>query len=244
MTRLERCLVALILAVALLALGLAISEWVPQSAATPAPARTTSPSPSKAAQAQPAPVALMPGALRIPETFEDTLLRESQRVFGLAAPIAALAAQLHQESGWRPDARSPYALGLAQFTPGTASDMARRYPNELSPAAPLDPRWAIRAQVHYMRDLRAQASKFAADGCEAYAFTLSGYNGGSGWWPRDRKLAKAAGADDTRWWANVERHTSRSAAARRENRDYPVRILRTLQPRYAAGGAPGARVCA
>lgn len=246
MDRATRTALICIAAGLLALLGSAAWLWQISAPNTPAPMGEPVAQPTPALPQAPAVRAqrAQVGALRIPEAFEDVLIREAQRQFGLAAPVAALAAQLHQESAWRPDARSPYAIGLAQFTPGTAGDMAKRYPSELAPAAPLDPRWSIRAQVFYMRDLNRQAGRFAADACESWAFALSGYNGGSGWWPRDRKLAAAAGRDDTRWWDHVEHHTNRSAAARKENREYPVRILRTLQPRYAAGGAPGQWVCA
>lgn len=249
--RVDHRMIALTLVISFIALVLVLRPDQPDS--PPASTRAVpDPAPQRAAALPVAPgnAGRQPAAnsnssaLRIPAAYEDTLIREAQRQFGLSAPIAALAAQLHQESSWRPDARSPYAAGLAQFTPGTAGDMAKRYPSELAPAAPLDPRWAIRAQVFYMRDLDRQAKRFAADACESWAFALSGYNGGSGWWPRDRKLAAEAGRDDARWWDHVEHHTSRSAGARKENREYVPRILRTLQPRYAASGAPGARVCA
>lgn len=38
--------------------------------------------------------------------YKLTLLREAHSQWGLNAPVAALAAQVHQESGWRPDAVS------------------------------------------------------------------------------------------------------------------------------------------
>ena len=53
--------------------------------------------------------------------YKLTLLREAHSQWGLDAPVAAFAAQVHQESGWRADAVSRVgARGLAQFMPATA----------------------------------------------------------------------------------------------------------------------------
>jgi hypothetical protein len=58
-------------------------------------------------------------------TYRAQLTREARAAWGLEAPVAFFAAQVHQESGWREDARSPVgALGLAQFMPGTAAWIA------------------------------------------------------------------------------------------------------------------------
>jgi hypothetical protein len=49
------------------------------------------------------------------------LIREARAQWGMDAPIATMAAQIHQESTWRDDAVSPAgAQGLAQFMPSTA----------------------------------------------------------------------------------------------------------------------------
>lgn len=161
--------------------------------------------------------------------------------FGLDAPVARLAAQLHQESGWRAKAKSPYAQGLAQFTPATAEWIAQAYP-VLAPADPWDPVWSIRAQAIYMRHLLRGISGAATE-CDQWAFALSAYNGGPGWVARDRRLASAKGADASRWWANTELHSSRAAWAFKENRGYPRRILLRLEPAYIAAGWPGSAAC-
>ena len=50
------------------------------------------------------------------------LTRAAHAQWGLDAPIAALAAQIHQESHWKSNAVSRVgAIGMAQFMPGTAS---------------------------------------------------------------------------------------------------------------------------
>ncbi|MGH7948035.1 MAG: transglycosylase SLT domain-containing protein, partial [Candidatus Binataceae bacterium] len=73
------------------------------------------------------------------------LTTNARAVWGLSAPIATFAAQVHQESGWHEDARSPFAGGLAQFTPDTAQWISRRYNDELREADPFNPSWALRA---------------------------------------------------------------------------------------------------
>lgn len=158
------------------------------------------------------------------------------------APVPLFAAQIHQESGWRVDARSPYAGGLAQFTAGTAADMARWYP-ELGPADAYDPRWALRALVRYDHRLYTSIADTASD-CDRWAMTLSAYNGGPGWLTRDRALCRhVSGCDPSRWWGQVAGQTQRAAWARAENRAYPDRIVHRWQPLYLAAGWTGPAVC-
>lgn len=162
--------------------------------------------------------------------------------FGLDAPTALFAAQIHQESRWEPEAASAYAHGLTQFTPATAAWIATLYPTELAPADPWDPAWAVRAQMRYMRDLVRQFAD-GATRCDDWAFALAAYNGGPGWVRRDQRQAVAAGAPRSVWFDSVELHTQRGAAARKENRGYVRRILLTLEARYIAAGWPGAATC-
>lgn len=182
------------------------------------------------------------GLPREAELHRRTLTREAQMQWGLDAPVARLAAQVHQESAWRGDARSAYAAGLAQFTPDTAGWIARVYPRALGNPAPYSPKWALRALVVYDRHLYDRLDDTATD-CDRWAMTLSAYNGGLGWVQRDRRMAVAHGADPARWWGNVEHHTSRVPWARDENRGYPRRILLDLEPRYLRAGWPGEAVC-
>ncbi|HCE7275446.1 TPA: transglycosylase SLT domain-containing protein, partial [Pseudomonas aeruginosa] len=85
---------------------------------------------------------------RIPtaaEQYRRTLVRSAHAGWGLSAPIATFAAQVHQESRWRADARSPVgAQGLAQFMPGTAEWIAGLYPAVLGTNQPFNPGWALR----------------------------------------------------------------------------------------------------
>jgi len=49
------------------------------------------------------------GLPREAELHRRVLTREAQAQWGLQAPVARFAGQIHQESGWRADARSAYA---------------------------------------------------------------------------------------------------------------------------------------
>ena len=167
--------------------------------------------------------------------YQRDLIRQARQVWGINAPVATFAAQIHQESRWRSDAVSQVgALGMAQFMPATARWISGAYP-ALAEGQPTHPVWAMRALVTYDRHLWERIQ--AAGQCERMAMVLSGYNGGLGWVWRDQKLAAARGADPSRWFDQVERfNAGRSAAAIRENRGYPRLILRTHEPRYVAAG--------
>ncbi|HAU2961038.1 TPA: transglycosylase SLT domain-containing protein, partial [Salmonella enterica subsp. diarizonae] len=134
--------------------------------------------------------------------YRSDVIRSARVDWGLNAPVADFAAQLHQESGWNPAARSPVgAQGLAQFMPSTADWIAGVFP-ALSSREPYNPGWAIRALVSYDRWLWQRV--VVPDGCERMAMTLSAYNGGLGWVNRDRRLARTRGLDDARWFGAVE----------------------------------------
>jgi len=181
--------------------------------------------------------------VRIPPasaTYRIRLEREAGALFGLKAPIARFAGQIHTESGWEPEAESPYAQGLSQFTPATARWLPDVCPSVGEPD-PWDPNWSIRAMVCYDHYLWSRAP--GATACDRWAFALSAYNGGEGWTRRDRTLASAKGADSARWFGHVELHTSRARWARDENRAYVRRILLVLEPAYIAAGWPGVAVC-
>lgn len=163
------------------------------------------------------------------------LTRNARAVWGLDAPVATFAGQVHQESRWRPEAVSPVgAQGIAQFMPATADWIGAAYP-ALANQQPFNPGWGLRALVTYDRHLWERIK--AATPCDRMAMTLSAYNGGLGWVWRDQKLAAAQGADSARWFDQVEQfNAGRHAAAFRENRGYPRLILLTFEPRYNAAG--------
>lgn len=185
--------------------------------------------------------------VRIPEAsalYRMKLQREVARNFGLDAPVARLAAQIHQESGWRVDARSPFANGLTQFTPATAKWLPEVCPAVGEPD-PWDPDWSLRAIACYDAWLHKRVVRLPGTAlmpCSRWAFTLRAYNGGEGWLLRERRKAAAAGVNGNNWRA-MEPFRVRAGGAHRENIGYPRRILLRLEPAYVAAGWPGGALC-
>ena len=177
-------------------------------------------------------------ALDIPREalpYQAQLIREVRFQWGMDGPVAAMAGQLHQESGFRADARSPYALGIAQFTPGTAAWLAGLR-TSLGPAAPLDPTWSIRAMVTYDK-LLYDGVRIANTPCDRYLLSLSSYNGGDGW-----RISRQARSEDPGNWAVTSKiNPGISAANQRQNASYPFLIIYKLQPVYKSWG--GIMVC-
>lgn len=195
-------------------------------AALTAPATTplTTPAPASAA--------IPRDALR----HQLTLKREAMQAWGLGAPVATFAAQVHQESRWRADATSPVgAQGMAQFMPATARWISG-IDGQLATGDTRNPTWALRALVVYDKWLWDRIK--AVDDCNRMAMTLSAYNGGLGWVYRDQALASGKGLDRQVWWQSVETvNAGRSQAAWTENRHYPRAIIHQHQPLYARWGA-------
>ncbi|MBL8260915.1 MAG: transglycosylase SLT domain-containing protein [Xanthomonadaceae bacterium] len=187
--------------------------------------------------------------VRVPEhavTYRLRIEREAARNFGLDgdAVVARMAAQIHQESGWRANAASPYAYGLTQFTPATARWLPTVCPEVGEPDV-WDASWAIRAQSCYMAWLHRRVGRIGVqpiDDCTRWNFALRGYNGGEGWLTRERRLALNAGANPNAW-REVEGFRSRAGWAHKENTHYPRVILLRLEPAYIAAGWPGDQVC-
>jgi soluble lytic murein transglycosylase-like protein len=170
--------------------------------------------------------------------YRADLVRSARLAFGLDAPVAVMAAQVHQESGWRPDARSPYAHGLAQFTPATADWIGGLDPM-LAGADTGNPVWALRALARYDRWLHDRVPD-TGNACDRWWATLRAYNGGLGHWRNEARLAAPEsdrGAIDARC-GQATRHRSHC----RENLAYPRLILARWQPLYVSWG-PGV-VCA
>ena len=177
-------------------------------------------------------------AVQVPQAaqqYRSELVRNARAIWGMEAPVATFAAQVHQESAWKPGAVSHVgAQGLAQFMPTTSAWIAGLYP-ALASNQPYNPSWSLRALVQYDAWIHARVS--AATPCDRMAKVLSSYNGGLGWVQRDEALAKRQGLNFSRWWGHVETvNAGRSAANWRENRDYPRRILQRLEPAYVAAG--------
>ena len=185
---------------------------------------------------------------RAAERHRAELIRVSRAVWGLEAPVAVFAAQVHTESWWRNGTvSSAGAQGLAQFLPSTAEWLPRAVPElerEAGPPAPFNPGWSLRACVVYDKYLWDRMSAMSAGKslapCDRMAFTLSGYNGGAGWVNRDRNLAAKKGLDPDRWFRHVETvNAGRKASAIRENRRYVSRIMEYQHAYIRAGWGPG-----
>ena len=176
---------------------------------------------------------------RAAQQYRATLVRAAHATWGLDAPVSVFAAQVHTESWWRNNAVSHVgAQGLAQFMPSTAKWLPSVAPETGKPE-PFNPGWSLRALCAYDKWLWERN-----DGASAYermAFTLSAYNGGQGWVNRDRRLARQRGLDAARWFGAVATvNAGRSAAAWKENRNYPRLILQERQYAYIkAGWGPG-----
>ncbi len=151
--------------------------------------------------------------------------------WGSSAPVSTFAAQIHQESAWKPNARSPVgALGLAQFMPGTATWISKLYPSELSDSDPGNPLWALRAVVKYDRWINRRVP--GKGECDQMAAVLASYNQGPGWTLKAQKLAGTS-----QWLNGAERvNPGQADWAIKESRAYPRRILGELEPRYVRAG--------
>jgi soluble lytic murein transglycosylase-like protein len=165
------------------------------------------------------------------QRYQLTLKREAQLAWGIQAPVATFAAQVHQESRWRLNARSPVgAEGLAQFMPATANWIGGLYPS-LADRAPTNPTWALRALVTYDKWLADRIR--ADDECQDMAFALSAYNGGLGWVYKRQKLSDQPGLC---LGATCQINPGITAASQQENQHYPELILRRYEPLYASWG--------
>ena len=176
---------------------------------------------------------------RAAQQYRATLVRAAHATWGMDAPVSVFAAQVHTESWWRNRTVSHVgAQGLAQFMPSTAAWLPEVAPDTGKPE-PFNPGWSLRALCVYDKWLWNRVAGHTD--FERMAFTLSAYNGGLGWVNRDRKKARSLGLDDRVWFNAVENvNSGRSAAAFRENRNYPRLILQERQYAYIkAGWGPG-----
>lgn len=175
-------------------------------------------------------VLCQPAHAQIPDqarAYRREYVRIVRSEWGLNAPVASLAAQIHQESGW--DCRAVSAVGArgcAQFMPATAEWIAGM-DRDLRGGDMFSPRWAFRAQAVYMRWLFDRIR--GSPPCERMAFAMSAYNGGLGRVYQRQKLSREP---ERCFRATCEINPGISAASQRENVQYPVRILEQLEPRY------------
>ncbi len=181
----------------------------------------------------------LPVQAQVPQAaqpYRALLVRTAHAAWGLDAPVAVFAAQIHQESGWHPQAVSRVgAQGLAQFMPATATWIAGVDP-ALAARQPFSPAWALRALVTYDRWLYERTPARYAPKDRMWV-ALRGYNGGLGHWQAEAAASGAARPTRVQVDAACGR-AKRAPVHCRENLDYPHRILVVIQPRYAAWG-PG-----
>lgn len=183
----------------------------------------------------------------IPEvsaTYRIPIQRAAGQYFGLNAPVAMLAAQIHQESHWKPRAASKFAQGLAQFTPSTAKWLPEICA-DLQGFDRWDPMQSVRAMACYDAWLFNRVKPIGngpLNDCSRMAFALRAYNGGEGWLKRERIKALAANQNANDWLA-VAGFNSRAKWAHTENTGYPRRILLKLEPYYHAAGWSGRVNC-
>lgn len=170
--------------------------------------------------------------------YRSELTRAAHSQWGLDAPVALLAAQVHQESGWNPQAVSRVgAAGLAQFMPATATWWCGRAGTAAADCTPTNPAWALRAMVGYDRYLWGQLAS-AGDAPARWWATLRSYNGGLGHWQAEARVALRTAGSATQPAIDAacglaRRHPSHCP----ENLGYPRRIMVVLQPRYQTWGA-------
>lgn len=163
--------------------------------------------------------------------YKHALRQQAQYAWGLNAPVASFAAQIHQESRWNPKAKSPVgAMGLTQFMPATARWISG-IDGELASGDVFNPRWAMRALVVYDKFLYDRVS--GANPCERLAFAMSAYNGGLGW--VNKRKARSP-QPDVCFGATCEINPGITAANQRENAGYPKVILKTFEPQYVKAG--------
>ena len=194
---------------------------------------------------QPAPAAVA-ARVRLPDgafLYRRSIEQAAAEVWGVHASPARLAAQIHQESGYRKTARSGVgAEGFAQFMPGTARWIAQQFPARLGQFDPWDPQQAVLAAALYDQWLLARSD--GASACADWSFALSAYNGGEKALHAEQALADDAGSDARMWFGNVARYRARGAHAWVQNRQYVRQILTVLEPAYIDAGWSGTAVCA
>lgn len=164
--------------------------------------------------------------------YKRFLIREVRFLWGMDEEVSTFAAQIRQESNWNPNARSPYAAGLTQFTPGTSKWISAKYP-ELSegffsgPDKRLDWKWSIRAMVrydHYLYIKLGESRRHIARQSDLWNLTLRAYNGGLGWIQKELRSCR------TMDFRCCRRYRRKSAC--RENIGYPKAILDRWKPMY------------
>ncbi len=164
--------------------------------------------------------------------YRAGLTRTAHAAWGLDAPVAVFAAQIHQESGWNPQAVSRVgALGMTQFMPDTAKWWCAKTGTKSIDCQPSNPVWAMRALVGYDRWLFERVAG-SSDYDRLWA-ALRGYNGGLGHWQQEAKVAGSVQREAVDLACGTARRSLKFCP---ENLGYPQRILEHLQPLYLGWG--------
>ena len=165
------------------------------------------------------------------QRYRADLTREAQFIFGLAAPVPTLAAQIEQESGWKPGVTAwDNGRGLAQFMDPTADWASQRFA-DLGPAQPYNPKWAMRALV---RLDNYNVSLVKGDSpCEEWGAALKAYNAGLGYVKRSQARSEHPGT----WFGATEKINAGQSAKNFEySRQYPRWIMLKRQAKYMPWG--------
>lgn len=171
--------------------------------------------------------------------YRAALLRAWEHYFDLAEPAAIGLGQVHQESRWKADARSPVgASGLGQFMPATAEWIHGMLPADIRAACPVksgcpnDPGWAIAALARFDYWLWSR-STWTATSEDRWGASLAGYNAGAGWVSRERAACAARpGCDASRWFGHIDTVCLRAPVNCRETTHYADVILHRWAPLY------------
>lgn len=176
-------------------------------------------------------IAQVPAAPALAGQYRATLQREAQFMFGMDAPIAVFAAQIHQESSWRAGVTAwDNGRGLAQFMDATADVIVKNYP-ELGAPDPYNPRWAIRALVRYDMWLLERVQGYTP--CHKWGAALKSYNGGLTYVQRAQKRSP----EPNIWFGLTEFiKTGQSDKNFEYSRTYPHKVLFKHQHIYASWG--------
>jgi hypothetical protein len=117
----------------------------------------------------------------VPAAYLNYVLAAGKMCPGVSAPL--IAAQIEQESGWDPNAKSKRgAMGLSQFMPGTWKQLGRDVDGN-GVASPYDPADAIDAQARYDCQQLAEVNGYLKSGRltgDPTDLMLAAYNAGMG----------------------------------------------------------------
>ena len=166
--------------------------------------------------------------------YKKLVVRSVVYDWGGDGPVAFVAALFEVESGWNKLAQNSCsrASGLGQFIPSTGvwwSKMAG-----LGKYLPEEPLWAIPATSSY---LRWEYNKTSGETPAHRLFKgAMGYNGGGGNLRKDEHEAKRKGLNPG-LYTSIQRvnGAGRSAANKRENNEYPEKII-ARETKYKSWG--------